>query len=454
MRNFYRKFLFLLLLFALVLPISVLAEGSNNGDNLLIFRRGNGYGDVLVSSDGSSLLSCGETCTAKVLAGDKLDFTATARLGSVFKGWSINEDNSNINPQNSEQIFQLSVSGVTDVIYAKFVLSSLPDNPVIAPEDRNVSRVMFWFGKVNQHWDLSQGVWASDADGIAGARENKLDYCRKFYPDTVKVVKYKTEFSNTWKNAGNIGAYISNKMSYRCVQADENISGEDVSNLTEKPNKGSVCYYFTDLPLCLPLSDPRAIKSPFTFRLDSFVSEGVDANSIKLGEGERAAVLKSYEQAFSVLPTTEEEFSDVIKISNGQWPSQTSASAETGAMKKFQEIYKRLPDMNNENDEAAITVMAYGLRQKAENRNLASESVALKTFHNIYKHDPSTTEEWNILQAITYSGAIREADSDGDFLSDRREKELGTDPNNKDSDGDGYFDGVEVANGYNPLQID
>ena len=41
-------------------------------------------------------------------------------------------------------------------------------------------------------------------------------------------------------------------------------------------------------------------------------------------------------------------------------------------------------------------------------------------------------------------------DSDGDGLSDEREKIFFTDPTNPDTDGDGYLDGVEVDNGYSP----
>jgi len=107
--------------------------------------------------------------------------------------------------------------------------------------------------------------------------------------------------------------------------------------------------------------------------------------------------------------------------------------------------------MNNANDNAAVTVMAYGLRQKAENRNLNSEKSGIQTFKGIYGHTPQTTEEWNIMQAITYSGSSRGVDSDGDLLTDEREDQLGTDPKNKDTDGDGYIDGIEVANGYSPL---
>ena len=42
-------------------------------------------------------------------------------------------------------------------------------------------------------------------------------------------------------------------------------------------------------------------------------------------------------------------------------------------------------------------------------------------------------------------------DSDEDGLPDDLEKRLGTDSGKKDSDGDGYSDGEEIKNGYNPL---
>jgi hypothetical protein len=162
--------------------------------------------------------------------------------------------------------------------------------------------------------------------------------------------------------------------------------------------------------------------------------------------------MHSFKAAFKKLPETEDELSDAIKIANGRWPSMTNEEAEKLAKKQFEKIYKHIADMDNARDNAAITVMAYGLRQKAENRNLESEKSGIKIFKDIYGHVPSSTEDWNIMQAITYSGASRGADMDGDLLLDEREVALGTDPNNLDTDGDGYKDGMEVANGYDPLK--
>lgn len=145
-------------------------------------------------------------------------------------------------------------------------------------DDRNVPRVMFWWGKVNQHWDLEKGVWATDADGLSGAREDKMAYCQKFYPKTVKVVEYKKETTNTWRNAYNQGQFTSVKLSYRCVQADESVEQEDVSKRLEKPDSGSICYYYPNLDYCRPFGgtnpgiNPPALTKP---------SESLTSNAVK-----------------------------------------------------------------------------------------------------------------------------------------------------------------------------
>lgn len=139
--------------------------------------------------------------------------------------------------------------------------------------------------------------------------------------------------------------------------------------------------------------------------IKNFIAYGVDDNTKKLGEGERAAVINSYNQAYGQLPDSESELADVIKIANGRWPSQTSSQAVAEAKESFIKVYGREPNMENVNDNAAVTIMAYGLRQKASNRKLTSEQNGLAIFENVFGHKPSTTKEWNILQAITYSGA-------------------------------------------------
>lgn len=56
-----------------------------------------------------------------------------------------------------------------------------------------------------------------------------------------------------------------------------------------------------------------------------------------------------------------------------------------------------------------------------------------------------------ILLSVLSGGKMETIDSDGDSISDFDEKNIwNTDPNNTDTDKDGYLDGDEIKNGFNP----
>jgi len=149
------------------------------------------------------------------------------------------------------------------------------------------------------------------------------------------------------------------------------------------------------------------IKPEAKTSIEDFISKGVDLNTEKLGMGERAAVIFSYQNAFGKLPESETEMNDAIKIASGRYPSLLSETAENKARLEFKKIYKKEVDNSNERDRSAVVIMAYGLRQKAENRNLESEKAGIRIFKDIYGYVPESTHDWNIMQAITYSGAKR-----------------------------------------------
>lgn len=127
-----------------------------------------------------------------------------------------------------------------------------------------------------------------------------------------------------------------------------------------------------------------------------------------------------------------------------------NAKAEKEAKKRFLKIYKRVADMSDAKDKAAVNFMAYGTKLKAGSRDLKKEMAGLKTYRFVFKKNPKTAADWNAVRAISYSGAVKKADKDKDGLADETEKKLGTNPKKADTDGDGIKDGTEVLNGTNP----
>ncbi|MCK5416049.1 carboxypeptidase regulatory-like domain-containing protein [Candidatus Parcubacteria bacterium] len=138
--------------------------------------------------------------------------------------------------------------------------------------------------------------------------------------------------------------------------------------------------------------------------LVNFLTYGTETTKY-LGEGERAGVINSYKSAFGKLPKTEHDWQDAIKIANGRWPNERNETTEKNAELAFEKIYKRSSDRGNPHDDAAITIISYGLRPS--DRNLESEKAGIKSFKAIYGYNPKTATAWDIVRAIAYSGAIR-----------------------------------------------
>jgi hypothetical protein len=148
----------------------------------------------------------------------------------------------------------------------------------------------------------------------------------------------------------------------------------------------------------------ETITDATKFTIADFIHSGTQT-TITLGAGERAGSIASFQSAFGRLPNSTLDWQDVVKIGNGRWTTQTSATAEAKAKISFKKIYLREPNMKQANDNAAVNIMAYGLRPAS--RNTASEKTAILSFKYIFKKTPATAEEWDIVRAIAYSGAKR-----------------------------------------------
>jgi hypothetical protein len=185
----------------------------------------------------------------------------------------------------------------------------------------------------------------------------------------------------------------------------ENISLEEAKNVlsygqyVELSPEGKALYERT-----MALSKTK-LSSKQKYALAYFIEYGTPTTE-RLGQGERAGVVSSFFAAYKRLPRSTSDYQDVIKIANGRWPRQAIKNKEALAEKAFQDIYKRLANPEaNENDDAAVTIMAYGLRPVS--RDLAAENRAILTFRTVYGHDPANPNEWDIVRAVAYSGATR-----------------------------------------------
>lgn len=112
----------------------------------------------------------------------------------------------------------LSLRGCTaDTKYSPITGKKCVKGEVLGVSTDPTPRIAYWWGKVNQHVD-SSGIWQTDPDGTSGANLDKLTYCKKWYPNTVKVESYVAETIDTWKDAGNVNNYSGTVVTDKCVQ--------------------------------------------------------------------------------------------------------------------------------------------------------------------------------------------------------------------------------------------
>jgi hypothetical protein len=104
-------------------------------------------------------------------------------------------------------------------------------------------RISMWYGKVNQHNE--NGVWMTDPDGVSGAGthaqwgaegygDRKVEYCQKFWPDTVAIAPMPAE-QITFYTRGNAVAHDTTKPVWECVQGNPaNDDGKILEDVCER----------------------------------------------------------------------------------------------------------------------------------------------------------------------------------------------------------------------------
>ena len=123
------------------------------------------------------------------------------------------------NSEWEEFVDQITVSGNT--ISFQIYGFSYYFGADATPDD--VPRISYWWGKVNQH--VENGQWNTDPDGSSGANLDMVQYCQKWYPDTVSVLELPEREAIVFYNAGNSGNFPTIKPVFECVQPDNGTGG-------------------------------------------------------------------------------------------------------------------------------------------------------------------------------------------------------------------------------------
>lgn len=235
-------------------------------------------------------------------------------------------------------------------------------------------------------------IYAIDKDGNSDLPVlTKVD--RVVSPDLPNNIENGTSFA-----LGKNGLFDASSEIVEKVTGDE---ASRIMNITSRVNLNKVTASIYDRVVNQKIIKGKNVR----YRIAYFIHYGTETSKF-LGAGERGGVLDSYYSAFAKMPETKSEWKDIIKIANGRWPSERNIDLEEkNKINIFNKIYKRIANMDTPSDNAAVTVITYGLRPL--NRNINSEKVAIKFFRSIFKHNPSDAIDWDIVRAIAYSGAIR-----------------------------------------------
>ena len=187
--------------------------------------------DGVTTQDPSTVVPVSSTTVNMVSTTVPIAIDATGAIGSVV---SVNIDMDAVDHANQD--IQLST---------RLAIIPLEDT-----SNDTTPRVSFWYGRVNTHND--NGTWMTDPDGVSGGglyadwgdegwADRKVEYCQKFWPNTVEVEMRTFVEKIMFYNRGNVDPVYAYKYAYDCIQGEEeeNESWPDVVPLSCDENMTS-----------------------------------------------------------------------------------------------------------------------------------------------------------------------------------------------------------------------
>jgi len=155
----------------------------------------------------------------------------------------------------------------------------------------------------------------------------------------------------------------------------------------------------------LVMSDALAFKVSLStaqqIAIANFITYGASPETIKLGAGERRAVIRDY---FETVGRPDVNWDDIQRMSTGQKLIHRNLAKEqaqvTQVLAKFKSMVGHTPNFKVLAEDIAWNTMMYRIRFP---RDLVLEQQGIVKFKKIFKHTPLTPLEWSIVRALGYA---------------------------------------------------
>ncbi|MCX6715066.1 MAG: hypothetical protein NTX72_04590 [Candidatus Uhrbacteria bacterium] len=133
----------------------------------------------------------------------------------------------------------------------------------------------------------------------------------------------------------------------------------------------------------------------------NFVTYGASTATVKLGSGERRALMRDY---FETVGKAAVVWDDIQRLATGQKPVQRNLvkeQAQAGiALNAFKKMTGHAPNFKDASEDIAWNTMLYRIRFT---RDLVLEQQGILEYKKIFKGTPSSPSQWAIVRALGYA---------------------------------------------------
>jgi len=132
----------------------------------------------------------------------------------------------------------------------------------------------------------------------------------------------------------------------------------------------------------------------------NFIVYGISTATVKLGQGERRAVMRDY---MDTVRRSNTVWTDVQRLTTGQIPISRNLAIErqrvSVALPVFHRIFGHDPNFKNATENLAWNTLMYRIRFT---RDMVKEANGVRAFYVMFRHTPVTPFEWSVVRVLGY----------------------------------------------------